>query len=260
MKNGGKLSGLWIKPEILYDANLTPVQKMIIGMTMSFSQGARLSNSRWSEILGIDRRNVIYNIQSLRRKGYLVDVGPDKQHRILRVGGDKLSLLSSDKTPPVELESGGESSLGSDKTPPEVVIKRHPSGGESSPIDKRVNNKYKFSKDARRLAETLLDLIVERKKDFRDGRLDRREKTLERWSAEIDRMIRFDGRLPERVEAVIRWAQADGGNGNGWQGWQNNVLSGKKLRDKFDRLELEMQGVRNAGTGNNQASAEPYIR
>jgi hypothetical protein len=71
-----------------------------------------------------------------------------------------------------------------------------------------------------------LHLILEEKPDFRRPDLDR-------WAAEIDRMLRLDGRTPERIEAVIRWCRRDAF-------WQSNILSTAKLRKHFDRLELRM--------------------
>jgi hypothetical protein len=45
-------------------------------------------------------------------------------------------------------------------------------------------------------------------------------------------MIRLDNRAPESIEAVIRWCQAD-------TFWQNNILSGAKLREQYDQLDLK---------------------
>jgi len=74
----------------------------------------------------------------------------------------------------------------------------------------------------------LAQLIVERKPDFRRPELGQ-------WAGEIDRMIRLDGRSPERIEAVIRWCVRD-------PFWSVNILSVAKLRKHFDRLELQMAG------------------
>jgi len=52
------------------------------------------------------------------------------------------------------------------------------------------------------------------------------------WAVVADRMLRLDGRKPERVAEVIRWAQRDGF-------WMSNILSMDKLRKQFDRLELK---------------------
>lgn len=81
--------------------------------------------------------------------------------------------------------------------------------------------------DELRLATLLLSKILERKADFR-------KPDLQAWAKEIDLMIRRDQRTPDRIEKVILWIQGD----SCW--WQNNILSTSSLREKFDRLELEM--------------------
>lgn len=59
-------------------------------------------------------------------------------------------------------------------------------------------------------------------------------KNLSGWCAEIDRMIRRDNRKPEDIEAVIRWCQSD-------DFWSPNILSAKKLREKYDQLNGQMK-------------------
>jgi len=84
------------------------------------------------------------------------------------------------------------------------------------------------------LAESLLYSIKSWKPDFRNPT----PSTLETWAADIDRAMRLDGRSEERLVAVIKWlpTHVDGGFL-----WRNQILSGKKLRDKFDRLEIAMK-------------------
>lgn len=78
--------------------------------------------------------------------------------------------------------------------------------------------------EAIRLADLLEELIRVRKSDFfRRGN----------WVHDLDLLLRVDQRTPERAEAVIRWCQAD-------SFWAANILSGAKLREKFDQLELRM--------------------
>jgi len=102
--------------------------------------------------------------------------------------------------------------------------------GQATTIKNEKNEKKKRTTSAtpvaRELAELLLELIWQRKADFRPPDLDR-------WARDIDDMIRLDGRDPQRIEAAIRWCQAD-------PFWQSNILSGAKLRRHFDRLELKM--------------------
>jgi hypothetical protein len=56
---------------------------------------------------------------------------------------------------------------------------------------------------------------------------------LAKWSIDMDRIMRIDKRTPEQLCEVIDWCQQD-------KFWQDNILSASKLRDKLDRLELQM--------------------
>ncbi len=85
---------------------------------------------------------------------------------------------------------------------------------------------YCPNSEALKLSQLLLDLIFERKPDFR-------KPNLQVWSKHIDRMFRLDKRTPEQIEAVIRWCQADGFE-------QINILSTEKLRLRFDQLQMKM--------------------
>ncbi len=77
-----------------------------------------------------------------------------------------------------------------------------------------------------RLSKLLLDLIIVRYRGFK-------KPDLKTWSLHIDKMIRLDKRKVGDIEAVIKWCQSD-------SFWNNNILSTKKLRDKFDQLYLKM--------------------
>jgi 5-bromo-4-chloroindolyl phosphate hydrolysis protein len=48
-------------------------------------------------------------------------------------------------------------------------------------------------------------------------------------------MLRIDKRTPDEIEAVIRFCQAD-------DFWCSNILSTKKLREKFTALLAKMNG------------------
>ena len=52
---------------------------------------------------------------------------------------------------------------------------------------------------------------------------------LQKWSAEIDKMIRLDHRTVAEIKTLILWVSQD----NFWRG---NILSTSKLREKFDQL------------------------
>lgn len=67
-------------------------------------------------------------------------------------------------------------------------------------------------------------------------------KGLENWCLDINRMIRLDKRDPDEIKYVICWAQSD-------SFWQSNILSPKKLREKWETLVLQSQQKKGEGIG-----------
>ncbi|HYE82668.1 MAG TPA: hypothetical protein VEG39_10960 [Clostridia bacterium] len=60
---------------------------------------------------------------------------------------------------------------------------------------------------------------------------------LNKWALEIDKMLRIDERPEEDIRKVIYFTQAD-------DFWKCNILSTKKLREKFDQLYLKSKNFR----------------
>jgi hypothetical protein len=75
---------------------------------------------------------------------------------------------------------------------------------------------------------------------------------LSNWCIEIGRMIRLDKRKPEEIAFLIRWAQSD-------SFWRANILSPKKLRDKWETVKLQAQrkGELNDGGTSKQHNQHP---
>jgi hypothetical protein len=88
-----------------------------------------------------------------------------------------------------------------------------------------------LSPEALRLSGILADLILENNPNNVQLRNGGREKTVERWSDDIEKMMRLDQRQPQEIERIIRWSQGD-------KFWKGNILSGEKLRKQFDTLLL----------------------
>ena len=55
---------------------------------------------------------------------------------------------------------------------------------------------------------------------------------MDRWTGDIDKLIRLDKIGASDIRAVIEWATKD-------KFWQENILSGEKLRKHFDKLFLQ---------------------
>jgi predicted phage replisome organizer len=59
------------------------------------------------------------------------------------------------------------------------------------------------------------------------------EKDLQRWAADFDKCNRIDKRSWDDIADVLRFSQKS-------SFWRKNILSGKKFREKYDRLLIEM--------------------
>lgn len=67
------------------------------------------------------------------------------------------------------------------------------------------------------------------------------EQGLQTWSQDIDYMMRLDKRDPRKILELIDWAQRD-------NFWCSNIRSPRKLRDKWDTLELQKNKANANGT------------
>lgn len=66
----------------------------------------------------------------------------------------------------------------------------------------------------------------------------KRDGTVQAWATDIDKIIRIDNQPPATIENVIRWSQTD-------TFWKVNILSGSKLREKWDQLSAKTLSVTN---------------
>ena len=81
------------------------------------------------------------------------------------------------------------------------------------------------------LAAFLRDSIKRRDPTAKAGK----QEDLSGWAQDIDLLIRIDKRSIEEIREVITWSQAPGSF------WGPNILSGKKLREKFDTMAGQLR-------------------
>lgn len=86
----------------------------------------------------------------------------------------------------------------------------------------------KFSDNAFKLAEYLLNQII---KNVNPPTYKQKLPNLKNWASDIDKLIRIDKQKYQLIKDTINFATTD-------HFWQNNILSGAKLRKQFDRLVL----------------------
>lgn len=81
-----------------------------------------------------------------------------------------------------------------------------------------------------RLSEFMIDEILKVKPDSNVPV--KGAKNLQSWAKQIDYMVRLDKRDPKSIAELFRWAQND-------SFWCSNIRSPRKLREKWDTLELQ---------------------
>lgn len=139
-------------------------------------------------------------------------------------------LVPHQVVPPQVLNS---TSRGTKIVPPEVHTKDNKETITKDSIvateKKLQKNVQEFSAEAMTLSDGLLKCILYNNEKFRHTK-----ETAKKWAQEIDRMLRIDKRTFDEVKAIIRFSQKD-------DFWKTNILSAKKLREKFDTLWMQSQ-------------------
>ena len=97
--------------------------------------------------------------------------------------------------------------------------------------DNRIKNKKIFEADSDPylLAKFLENNITENNPKFPQS-----ESQRQRWAKDFDLMIRRDKIDSDDIAEVIEWCQRD-------NFWRSNILSGKKLREKYQQLKMRME-------------------
>ncbi|QFG05373.1 replisome organizer [Bacillus phage 022DV001] len=81
-------------------------------------------------------------------------------------------------------------------------------------------------------------------KKIRENNPEHKEPNFQVWADQVRLMIERDGRKPEQIKNMIDWCQAD-------SFWKGNILSTKKLRDKYDQLKIRALAEMERASGGN---------
>ncbi len=97
--------------------------------------------------------------------------------------------------------------------------------------DNGIKNKkiFEVDRDPYLLAKFLENNITENNPKFPKS-----ESQLQRWDKDFDLMIRGDKIDADNIAEVIQWCQRD-------NFWRSNILSGKKLREKYQQLRMKIE-------------------
>ena len=80
-----------------------------------------------------------------------------------------------------------------------------------------------------------------------------KEPDLQKWAAEIDKLIRIDKRTPDEIARVIEFSQSD-------SFWKSNILSTATLRKQFPKLFLKANNGSSSNRSGYKYDPEKYRR
>jgi predicted phage replisome organizer len=98
---------------------------------------------------------------------------------------------------------------------------------KKEPTKKEEVQETETQKQAKELARYLKDLHKKVDPKYKGN--------VKGWMPYIERILRIDGRSYDEVRSVIEWAKTPDSF------WFPNIMSGKKLREKFDTLIMQMR-------------------
>lgn len=227
--------GIWIPKEVWETKSLTWIEKLFLTEINSLQKNGCCfaSNDYFSSFFDLSKGRVSKIISSLYRKGAigvkLVYKPGTKQveNRIISVATplwSKTTIPYGQKRPYPMVENDQDNNIYINN-----IYKRdiNISLSDNSKKTKKTKN-FDEKSDPYLLAKFLENNIANNNPKFPKS-----ENQRQRWAKDIDLMIRIDKIKPDDVAKVIVWCQKD-------KFWRSNILSGKKLRDKYQQLCMRM--------------------
>ena len=187
----------------------------------------------------LGKRSVIDHIKKLQDDGFLTKTARKTQlgntsngYQLIKKDGDNSTAPSANIAPPPSANFAPPSA---NSAPPPSANFAPRTCHSFEPVKEPKETSHVFPPAVIRVVNHLASKIRSRN---RGAKL-----KPESWSKDIDRAIRIDGRNETELIAVIDWIYTAAGSF-----WVPNILSGKKLREKFDQLSMSMTRGGNDGT------------
>ena len=203
----------------------------IIRMTYGWqTKNAQITHAEFSAATGIPRPNVHRALMKLKAEN-IIAIKSDSSNRLTysfnkyfktwkRKSRKKTVAIESDSKSAIE----SDSSLFSIKEQLKNNIKNNERTSNKSKVKTFDPHDISYL-----LSETLIDQIKRNLPNGKDVQNGNREKTIQRWASDIDKMIRLDNRPVCDIWNMIIWCHYD-------DFWFKNILSGSKLRKQYDKL------------------------
>ena len=222
----------WTKRILLAEiSQLEMLDKGCIASNSHFANKLKLSNQAVSKALNeLDKDGliIINNAQTKRNFGRTITInfGKSSNKHTINFSKSCINFSKSDVHESGETKENIQVNIQSNKT---IVATK------------------KSSDDSIRLANYLLQHIHRVNPTFK-------QPNINTWAKDIDLAIRIDGRTVEEITRCIEWIYTDKG-----EFWQKNILSGKKLREKFDTMNMQIISIKSNSKPKQQEESNTHI-
>nr|DAN00899.1 MAG TPA: replisome organizer protein [Caudoviricetes sp.] len=231
-----------IPATVRYDNNVVPSAKLLYGEITALCNEKGYcwaTNDYFGRLYSVSKRTISTWIKSLCDAGYIstefiLDNESQKvKVRCLKVVEKNFVALTKETSGPPRsrLREPHEENFAENNTLNNTFNISSSQIFEKSKInDERVKKKKVFEADSEAylLAKFLERCITENNPKFPQN-----ERQRQRWAKDFDLMLRIDKIDADDIAAIIEWSQDD-------NFWRSNILSGKKLREKYQQLAMKM--------------------
>lgn len=228
-----------IPATVRYDNNVVPSAKLLYGEITALCNEKGYcwaTNDYFSKLYSVSKRTISTWIKSLCNAGYIsaelvLDNSSQKvKMRCLKVEANfdahlmKTSIPSRKKVPAPHEENFAENNTINNISSSQIF--EQPKINDNGIKNKKI---FEADSDPYLLAKFLENNITENNPKFPKS-----ESQRQRWAKDFDLMIRRDKIDADDIAEVIEWCQRD-------NFWRSNILSGKKLREKYQQLRMKIE-------------------
>lgn len=267
MEQERDFKGVWIPKTVWLDKRLSALDKMIlteIDSLASEERGCFASNAYIADFCQCSEAKVTKSISLLIKLGYLYVASFNGRQRELKSRlstfsyeaesenaqgsiakntrqGSKFYEAGSENVRESKLDNKQDNNIFNNNSQKENEQKKKfsfddgdapPDVSPASGTDARPKKEEKVFPEDSDAYQAASYLARQKEKHYPDLKPPE-EKDLQRWAADFDKCNRIDKRSWDDIADVLRFSQKS-------SFWRKNILSGKKFREKYDRLLIEM--------------------
>lgn len=191
-----------IPASVRYDKKLPMGARLLYGELTALANATGVcwaGNNYFAKLYEVEVRTISGWVTSLIEGGYITS-------EVDRAGGNKRSISIAD---PIEKNFNSYR---------KKVL-------QNNTINNNIDKSILLNEKAKTLSQHLAKKIYTRLPNLEE----KLRKSAEKWAVDIDKLNRIDGYSWQQIKSVIDWCQDD-------EFWQNNILSGAKLRKQFVQL------------------------